>query len=149
LNDEVINEPTNVVETAVKNDNIEENTKIETVAENTDNNISLEIDDLELKDGENNLEEFEVNLETLNAKDADSIKLRQPNEVYHDIWREARKRAKNARKTAIAAYLEAKNIKTTYMIGEIDDTDSEDEMDKYINTLNHSEMDKTTSLSLG
>ena len=51
-----------------------------------------------------------------------------------EIWREARKKAKLARKTAIDAYLEAKNIKTTYMLNEIDN-DSDDEFDNIIENI--------------
>jgi hypothetical protein len=52
-----------------------------------------------------------------------------------EIWREARNKAKEARKTAIQAYLEAKTIKTTYMLDEINN-DSDDEFDDMIENLN-------------
>lgn len=112
--------------------------------------ISLEIQDLENDtNNQNNLEEFEVSLETLDVNDNDTVKLRQPNEVYMEIWREARKRAKQARKTAIEAYLEAKNIKSTYMINEIDDSDSEDEFDNIINSMEPEQVESKSMISLG
>ena len=112
--------------------------------------ITLEIEDLEKDDkNQNNLEEFEVSLETLDVKDDDTVKLREPNEVYMEIWREARKRAKLARKTAIEAYLEAKNIKSTYMINEIDDSDSEDEFDNIINNMEPEQLESKSIISLG
>ena len=43
----------------------------------------------------------------------EAIKLKTPEEVYYDLWYEARSRAKLAREEAIKAYLEAKNIKRT------------------------------------
>lgn len=109
--------------------------------------ISLEIDDLELKSNRDDLEEFEVSLESLGTNESETIKLREPSEVYMDIWREARKKAKQARKSAIDAYLEAKQIKTTYMINEIDNSDSEDEFDNIISGLKSN--DSNTTVSLG
>ena len=88
-------------------------------------------------------------LETLDVKENDVVKLRQPNEVYMEIWREARKRAKQARKTAIEAYLEAKNIKSTYMINEIDDSDSEDEIDNIVNSMESEDGGSKSLISLG
>jgi len=112
--------------------------------------ITLEIEDLEKDDkNQNNLEEFEVSLETLDVKDDNAVKLRKPNEVYLEIWREARKRAKLARKTAIEACLEAKNIKSTYMINEIDDSDSEDEIDNIINNMEDEKLESKSIISLG
>ena len=89
-------------------------------------------DDVESYSMNSNLEELEIDLDNL---DNDYMKLRQPNEVYTEIWREARKRAKNSRRATIEAYLEAKNIKATYMISEIDN-DSEDEFDEIIKNIN-------------
>ena len=66
-----------------------------------------------------------------------------------EIWREARKRAKQARKTAIEAYLEAKNIKSTYMINEIDDSDSEDEIDNIVNNMESEQLESKSIISLG
>lgn len=109
--------------------------------------ISLEIDDLELKSNRDDLEEFEVSLESLGTNESETIKLREPSEVYMDIWREARKKAKQARKSAIDAYLEAKQIKTTYMINEIDNSDSEDEFDNIISGFKSN--DSNTTVSLG
>ena len=117
---------------------------------NDEKGITLEIEDLEKNEkNQNNLEEFEVSLETLDVKDDGIVKLRQPNEVYMEIWREARKRAKQARKTAIEAYLEAKNIRSTYMINEIDDSDSEDELDNIVNSMESEEVGSKSIISLG
>jgi len=48
------------------------------------------------------------------------ISLKQPNEVYFEIYREARKKAKIAKNLAIKAYLEAKRIKNTYLLDDFD-----------------------------
>jgi hypothetical protein len=76
-----------------------------------------------------NLEE--VNLEhILEDNNIERIKLKKPNEVYYDIYRSAREKAKNMRKLAIQAYLEAKEIKTKYILEDIDISD-EDEENEY------------------
>ena len=137
-----------VIETKTENDE----TSVDLGKNETDKDqqITLEIEDLEKDEkNQNNLEEFEVSLETLDVKNDDVVKLRQPNEVYMEIWREARKRAKQARKAAIEAYLEAKNIKSTYMINEIDDSDSEDEFDNIINSMEPEQLESKSMISLG
>lgn len=71
------------------------------------------------------LEPVEFTFDTLDTDDA-PITLKQPNEVYYEIYREARRKAKLAKKKAILAYLEAKQIKQTYML-EVDGESSDDE----------------------
>ena len=81
-------------------------------------------------DTNDNLEEFSINFDEL--KNDEPITLKKPNEVYYEIYREARRKAKVAKKAAVIAYLEAKNIKNTYMLEEIDDSsDEEFDMDDY------------------
>jgi hypothetical protein len=71
-----------------------------------------------------NLEEIEVQV-----KDTDtSMQLKKPNEVYYEIYRCARERAKHMRKVAVEAFLEAKQIKSKYMLEDIDDSDDSDTM---------------------
>ena len=96
-------------------------------------------DDLEefKSEKENSLEEIDFDIE--NLENDDTISLKKPNEVYFEIWREARLAAKQARKQALQAYLNAKNIKATYMLDEIDD-DSSDEFDNYLDSLNEKEV---------
>lgn len=53
----------------------------------------------------------------------DAMEIKPRNEVFYEIYREARKKAKEARAVALAAYLEAKHIKNTYNI-------EDDEMDE-------------------
>ena len=60
----------------------------------------------------------------------EAVKLKSPEEVYYDLWYEARTRAKLAREEAIKAYLEAKNIKNTYMLDNF--SESDDEFEEYL-----------------
>ena len=61
-------------------------------------------------------------------QDNDPVKLKKPNEVYMEIYKEVRRRAKMARKKAIEAYLEVKRIKSLYMLEEIEDSEDEDDI---------------------
>lgn len=70
----------------------------------------------------------EVDLENIiKNNNLERIILKKPNEVYYDIYRAAREKAKNMRKLAIQAYLEAKEIKTKYILEDIDISDDEEE----------------------
>jgi hypothetical protein len=53
----------------------------------------------------------------------DSIRLKNPNDVYLELYKKAREKAKQCRMAAIDAYLEAKQIKTKYMLFDEDDSD--------------------------
>lgn len=59
----------------------------------------------------------------------ETISLKRPNQVYYDIYKEARKKAKEMKHRAVLAYLEAKNIKKTYMLEDIEDSDSDSDSD--------------------
>lgn len=69
------------------------------------------------------IEEIDLTLEDLPDN---NITLKDPNEVYYKMYRDARQKAKMARELALASYLEAKNIKNTYMLNNIDDSDTSD-----------------------
>lgn len=53
------------------------------------------------------------------------ISLKKPEDVYLNIYKVAKKKAKEAKAIAIKAYLEAKRIKKIYLLDEIDSTDSD------------------------
>jgi len=109
--------------------------------ENNDDNISLdlEIEDLNIdKNEEENDELKEVNLD-LNLDSLETLQLKKPNQVYFELYKEARKKAKNAKKNAILAYLEAKNIKKTYLIENMNDSDSD--FDAEIDEVSESELE--------
>jgi hypothetical protein len=67
------------------------------------------------------LEEVNFGLDLENS--LDSITLKKPNEVYYEMYKQAREKAKNAKKESLLAFLEAKNIKQTYMLEDIDSSD--------------------------
>ena len=68
----------------------------------------------------------EVNIDLDILPEEDSMQLKRPNEVYYEMYREARKKAKEARDLALRAYLEAKQIKNTYLLDDINDDEDSD-----------------------
>jgi rRNA-processing protein FCF1 len=94
-----------------------------------------------MEDIEENLDDLkEINNNDLNLEKNDlSITLKKPNQVYFELYKEARNKAKQAKKSAILAYLEAKNIKKTYMIENINDSDSD--FDAEIDEMSESELE--------
>jgi hypothetical protein len=91
-------------------------------------NIVLDIEELtpeepEDKEDPNILKE--VDLSSTLENNLETITLKKPNQVYYEIYQKAREKAKEAKKSAIVAYLEMKNIKKTYMLDDIDESDSE------------------------
>ena len=73
------------------------------------------------------------------ANNLETIKLKKPNQVYFELYKEARQKAKIAKKNALLAYLEAKNIKKTYMIENLNDSDSD--IDDEIDEVSESELE--------
>ena len=130
-------------------DNILECNTLEEI--NNDEEIDIEVkkgDDelkLEIEDLNDNIEENVEELKDLSLDDLplennlETIQLKKPNQVYFELYKEARKKAKEAKKSAILAYLEAKNIKKTYMLENIDDSDNE--FDAEIDDVSESELD--------
>jgi len=57
------------------------------------------------------------------------MNLKKPEDVYLNIYKSAKKKAKEAKAIAIKAYLEAKRIKKIYLLDEVDSTDSESDED--------------------
>ena len=81
----------------------------------------------------NTLEKQNINEVNLTYPDdnTDSISLKKPDEVYLAIYKEAKRKAKEAKRAAIQAYLEAKRIKNKYMLDEIESSDDEFESSTY------------------
>ena len=71
---------------------------------------------------ESEMEEITIDYDTI---EADSISLKNPNEVYYELYKKAREKAKECRIAAIEAYLEAKQIKTKYMLFDKDNSDDD------------------------
>jgi len=76
----------------------------------------------------------EVNLEIFENNN-EKISLRDPNEVYKEIYLAAKKKAYDLRKNALNAYLEAQNIKEKYSFEDMDLSSEEEEEIEELNKL--------------
>jgi hypothetical protein len=106
--------------------------------------INFDIQELPIEELEDNTELKEMDLsnpleDDLENLTNETITLKNPNEVYYQLYKEAREKAKLAKRTAIIAYLEAKNIKKTYMIDSLDE--SESDIDAEIDEVSESELE--------
>ena len=69
----------------------------------------------------------EVDFDVLEELEHIQLKLKKPTQVYYEMYRMAKQKAKELKKHAIAAYLEAKQIKSTHMLEDSSDSNEEDE----------------------
>jgi hypothetical protein len=128
----------NIVTNFIDHDSISrENCEIN---KETDDSIDFEIEELNndtLQENMNEIKEIE-DLE-MNLDNLEPIKLKKPNEVYFELYKEARNKAKLAKKNAILAYLEVKNIKKTFMLDDLNDSDSD--FDNEVDEISESELE--------
>lgn len=103
-------------------DKITESKELEKESEVSDNNLENPASNLERMGSSNHLEEITITPESLNQE---TLTLKKPSDVYYEIYKEARTKAKEAKRQAIDAYLELKNIRTTYALHDIDSSDDE------------------------
>ena len=69
---------------------------------------------------------LEINLDVDEIENLETIHLKEKSEVYYQMYREARQKAKLAKSLALSSYLEARRIKNLYMLEDIDDSDESD-----------------------
>ena len=117
------------------NSNSSGNTSGNSSIKNVQDNIILDIEDLNFSEKEDPNILKEVDLSSSLVNSLETITLKKPNQVHYENYKQARERAKNAKQIAIASYLEAKNIKNTYMLDDIDDSDDSD-FDNYNDDYN-------------
>jgi hypothetical protein len=88
------------------------------------NIVDTIVNDVEPVTNENDMQEIEFHLDEL--PDTDTIQIKKRDDVYYEIYREAKQKAKDARDLALSTYLEAKRFKNTYMLEDITDSDDSD-----------------------
>jgi hypothetical protein len=139
-----------IKDTDTETENLEEVKELELepldVIANTSASTSTSLDDTNLmsditieelvEEDDNELKEIKVDL---NLDNLETVQLKKPNQVYFELYKEARNKAKTAKKNAILAYLEAKNIKKTYMLENLNDSDSD--FDAEIDEVSESELE--------
>jgi hypothetical protein len=100
--------------------------------------FELSMEDLEVPI-EEDIKEIEVEASLENP--LETITLKKPNQVYFELYKEARTKAKEAKKNLILAYLEAKNIKKTYLLDDIDNASDDSDLDAEIDEISESELE--------
>ena len=130
----------------IDNDNLDAQSKTLTDADENNSDINFDIEDLNKEEDSNkeDLKEIDFNV-SLEENSLETLTLKKPNQVYFELYKEAREKAKLAKKAAIIAYLEAKNIKKTYMIQTIENDNQSDidaEIDAEIDEVSESELDE-------
>jgi hypothetical protein len=105
-------------------------TDLDLNSDSNHDNIILDIEDLSVEPVK--IEDInvlkEVDLSSSLEDNLESFTLKKPNQVYYEIYKKAREKAKEAKKEAILAFLEAKNIKKTYMLDDIDESDEDEDL---------------------
>ena len=147
-----IKETSDITDFDTDNKSLEDNTKFNSLVSNTNviqnintntvNNDLLEIDFTDLLEEpkhDDNLTEMDFDELTKNS--LETVTLKKPNQVYFELYKEARNKAKMAKKAAIVAYLEAKNIKKTYMLENLNGSDSDSDFDAEIDEVSESELE--------
>ena len=105
----------------LKNEKNEKNEKVDFTQEENDKITTNHLEETEKKQHSSILEE--VNLEIL---DTETMKLKKPLDVYSEIYKKALVKAREAKKLAIKAYLDANKIKKQYLLDDIESSDAED-----------------------
>ena len=131
------NKVQNIVLSIQENVNEIDNSKKSALDNELDFELDIELDFEDLDEDKDELKEVNINTNLENT--LESIQLKKPNQVYFELYVEARKKAKDAKKNAIMAYLEVKNIKKTYMIDNTIDSDSD--FDAEIDEVSESELE--------
>ena len=93
--------------------------------QNDPTEVNVTIPTIEIADTE--LEEIDIHLDELPKEDG--IVIKNKNDVYYEMYREACRKAKIARDLALSSYLEAKRIKNAYMLDDISDSDESADSD--------------------
>ena len=98
---------------------------VQTAGTNNTDDIEESKEDKKAELKEVNLDIEDIALDSFDVEDDEKISLRKPSEVYHELYKVALEKAKQAKQVAVQAYLEAKRIRHTYLIDEMDSSDED------------------------
>ena len=138
---EDVSEDENTDDSLQSNTNKEIDETTENSFEENNNDVKLIENNLEKNDQENSSNLIETNEESLEKKtteeleeinftldkinEDDTFKIKDKNNVYYEMYKEAKKKAKIARDLALSSILEAKRIKNTYMLEDVTSSDED------------------------
>lgn len=122
--------------------NLEETEFTSDFTTNAKEEIADELDKLTLNENsDTNEENIGISLEELPIEcdidipqESESITLKKPNQVYYDLYKQARAKAKKSKNEALIAYLEAREIKNTHVL-DLDAEDSDSDLDYNLEVL--------------
>jgi hypothetical protein len=110
-----------------EDDVVEEEEEEEESKKNDNDDIVEEEEESKKNDDQHEDDDIlEINLDVEEINDSDTIHLKDKTEVYYQMYKEARQKAKLAKSLALSSYLEARRIKNLYMLDDIDDSDESD-----------------------
>ena len=114
------------------NSNLENEIKQSNNSTNESNSFKYLINSLETIECNNDGSIELNNLDTI-AENTEPIEIKTHETIYLEIYKKAKQKAKEIRKNAIEAFLEAKNIKMKYNLNTILDDSSSDEENELLN----------------
>jgi hypothetical protein len=121
-----------LIEENTLTNNTDENKVDNVIPEKTVKNMDDDTNIIINTDKDTNTDILEEVVLEIDDSNDDIINLKKPNEVYYNIYKQARENAKEYRTKAIESYLEAKRIKTKYMLFDIEDSDDSDSDENYL-----------------
>ena len=127
-NDHKNNESSSPEENEPVEESIEESLEVSEPLENINDDNTENLEEIQ-ELGELKMEEVQLNLD--DTENLEEITLKKPDEVYMEIYSEARRKAKEAKQQALLSYLELKKIKSEWDVNGLEDSD--DEFDKAMN----------------
>ena len=129
---------------SLNKDNVEESViNVETtpniqISEKSESNVDIPMSNVDIPmsnvtqeptENKYELEPFEIDLDDTNIKAEDTVYLKDKTEVYYEMYKNARKKAKLAKSLALSSFMEARRIKNMYMLDDLEDSDEDDELD--------------------
>ncbi len=89
--------------------------------------IHIEVEDENTLAKNVDIEEFDLNIDTI--ENTDIVQLKEKTEVYYQMYKEAKQKAKLAKSLALSSYMEARRIKNLYMLTDVDSSDDDFELE--------------------
>ena len=92
--------------------------------------VDLDVEDIAApiqEEPEDNSSILEIDIDLDKTASSDVFQIKKRNDVYYEMYREAKRKARLARDLAISSYLEAKRIKTTFLQKDTQDSDLDDD----------------------
>ena len=131
--------------------------KSEFLEEDNSNKDIINLEEIDNKNSENDESNIITEIDFKPDENMETMTLKKPNDVYYEIYKIAKEKAKNAKKKALEAFLEVKKIKNTYLLTDLDESDSDDdfyddsdysenESDEEENLENHLDIEKLESI---